>query len=117
MVPADEMPELDPLSKQEEEEEEREEDPVVEVEGKAEDAYGYDEFKKRASELKPAYLASRPEEMKEVMNKLKGFRRIKDSVYEELLELYNTLINSDGEFIKKENRSKLVRLCNDKVYY
>ena len=80
----DEMPELEPLSKQEEgekEEEEPEDDPVLEVEEKAEDAYGYNEYKKRASELTPSYLASKPEEMKEVLDRLKGFRRIKDSAY------------------------------------
>ena len=118
----DEMPELEPLNKQEEgeeEEEDREEDPVVEVEGKAEDAYGYNEFKKRASELTPSYLASKPEEMKEVMDRLKGFkfRMIKDGVYEEFIELYNTVVNSDGDCIKKENRLKLVRFYNNKVYY
>ena len=86
MVSADEMPELEPLEEGEEEDE-REDDPVVEVESKAEDAYGYNEFKKRASELTPAYLASRPEEMKEVMDKLKGFRKIKDSVFKEFTEL------------------------------
>ena len=75
MMSADEMPELEPLEEGEEEDE-REDDPVVEVESKAEDAYGYNEFKKRASELTPAYLASRPEEMKQVMDKLKGFRKI-----------------------------------------
>ena len=96
---------------------EREDDPVVEVESNAEDAYGYDEFKKRASELTPAYLASRPEDMKKVMDKLKGLRKIKDSVYKEFTELYNALINSDGDFIKKEHRLKLVRFYNDKVYY
>ena len=116
MVSADEMPELEPLEEGEEEDE-REDDPVVEVESKAEDAYGYNEFKKRASELTPAYLASRPEEMKTVMDKLKGFRKIKDSVHEEFTELYNALINSDGDFIKKEHRLKLVRFYNDKVYY
>ena len=95
------MPELEPLKIREEgeEEDEREYDPVVEVEPKAEDAYGYDEFKTRASELTPAYLASKQEEMKEVMNKLNGFQRIKDSVHEEFLELHNTLVNSDGDFI------------------
>ena len=112
------MIELEPLNKQEEgEEEDREEDPVVEVEGKAEDAYGYNEFKKRASKLKPSYLASKPEEMKEVMDRLPGFRRIKDSVYEEFIKLYNTFVNSDGDFIKKDNKLKLVRFYNDKVYY
>ena len=116
MVSADEMPELEPLEEGEEEDE-QEDDPVVEVESKAEDAYGYNEFKKRASELTPAYLASRPEEMKEVMDKLKGFKKIKDSVYKEFTELYSALINSDGEFIKKEHRLKLVRFYNDKVYY
>ena len=116
MVSADEMPELEPLEEGEEEDE-REDDPVVEEESKAEDAYGYNEFKKRASELTPAYLASRPEEMKTVMDKLKGFKKIKDSVYEEFTELYNALINSDGDFIKKEHRLKLVRFYNDKVYY
>ena len=116
MVSADEMPELKPLEEGEEEDE-REDDPVVEVESKAEDTYGYNEFKKRASELTPAYLASRPEEMKTVMDKLKGFRKIKDSVHEEFTELYNALINSDGDFIKKEHRLKLVRFYNDKVCY
>ena len=116
MVSADEMPELEPVEGGEEEDE-REDDPVVAVEAKAEDAYGYNEFKKRASELTPAYLSSRPEEMKEVMGKLKGFRNIKDSVYQEFTELHNALINSDGEFIKKEHRLKLVRFYNDKVYY
>ena len=116
MVSADEMPELEPLEGGEEEDE-REDDPVVAVEAKAEDAYGYNEFKKRASELTPAYLSSRPEEMKEVMGKLKGFRNIKDSVYQEFTEFHNALINSDGDFIKKEHRLKLVRFYNDKVYY
>ena len=74
----DEMPELEPLNKQEagEEEDEREDDPI-EVESKAEDTYGYTEFKQRASELTPAYLASKPKEMKEVMDTLTGFRKIK----------------------------------------
>ena len=72
---------------------------------------------RRASELTPAYLASRPEDMKEVMDKLKGVRKIKDSVYKEFTELYNALINSDGDFIKKEHRLKLVRFYNDKVYH
>ena len=75
------------LTAQSIQEDEREDDPVVEVESKAEDASGYNEFKKRASELTAAYLTSKPKEMKEVMDKLKGFRRIKDSVYEEFIEL------------------------------
>ena len=116
MVSAHEMLELEPLEEGEEEDK-REDDPVVEVEAKAEDAYGYNEFKQRASDLTPAYLASRPEEMKEVMDKLKGFRKIKDSVYKEFTELYNALINNDGDFIKKEHGLKLVRFYNDKVYY
>ena len=45
MVSADEMPELEPLEEGEEEDE-REDDPVVEEESKAEDAYGFNEFKK-----------------------------------------------------------------------
>ena len=100
MVSADEMPELEPLEEGEEEDE-REDDPVVEVEAKAEDAYGYNEFKKRASELTPAYLASKPEEMNEVMDKLKGFRKMKDSVYKELTESYNALISSDGDLSRR----------------
>ena len=45
MVSADEMPELEPLEEGEEEDE-REDDPLFEEETKAEDAYGYNEFKK-----------------------------------------------------------------------
>ena len=55
--------------------------------------------------------------MKEVMEKLKGFRKVEDSVYTEFIELCNALINSDGDFIKKEHRLKLVWFYNDKVYY
>ena len=85
----DEMPELEPLNKQEEgEEDEREDDPIVEVESKAEDAYGHTQFNKIASELTFAYLASKPE--------VKGFRRIKDSVYEV------RFVNGDGDFIRRK---------------
>ena len=68
------------------------------------------------SGLKPAYLVSKSKEMKEVMDRLKGFKRIKDSVYQEFIEVYNDLVSSSGDFIKKENRLKLVRFTMTKCF-